>query len=37
MPVGVDIFSGAGGFSLGAEMVGIQVRFAVECDELVHI
>lgn len=33
MPVGVDIFSGAGGLSLGAEMAGIDVRFAVERDE----
>ena len=33
MPVGVDIFSGAGGLSLGAEMAGIEVRFAVERDE----
>lgn len=33
MPVGIDIFSGAGGLSLGAEMAGIQVRYAVERDE----
>lgn len=33
MPVGVDIFSGAGGLSLGAEMAGVEVRFAVERDE----
>lgn len=33
MPIGVDIFSGAGGLSLGAEMAGIQVRFAVERDK----
>lgn len=33
MPTGVDIFSGAGGLSLGAEMAGIQVRFAVEKDK----
>lgn len=33
MPVGVDIFSGAGGLSLGAEMAGIQIRFAVEKDK----
>lgn len=32
MPIGVDIFSGAGGLSLGAEMAGIQVVFAVERD-----
>ena len=28
--VGCDIFSGAGGMSLGAEMAGINVKFAVE-------
>lgn len=28
--VGVDVFSGAGGLSLGAEMAGIDVRYAVE-------
>lgn len=33
MPIGVDIFSGAGGLSLGAEMAGFQVRFAVEKDK----
>lgn len=33
MPIGVDIFSGAGGLSLGAEMAGVQVRFAVEKDK----
>lgn len=33
MPIGVDIFSGAGGLSLGAEMAGIQIRFAVEKDK----
>lgn len=33
MPIGVDIFSGAGGLSLGAEMAGIRVRFAVERDK----
>ena len=32
MPIGVDIFSGAGGLSLGAEMAGFEVRFAVEHD-----
>lgn len=32
MPVGIDIFSGAGGLSLGAEMAGIQIRFAVEWE-----
>ena len=33
MPIGIDIFSGAGGLSLGAEMAGYQVRFAVEKDK----
>lgn len=32
MKIGLDIFSGAGGLSLGAEMAGIEVRFAVEKD-----
>ena len=32
MPIGVDIFSGAGGLSLGAEMAGIEIIFAVEQD-----
>lgn len=32
MTIGVDIFSGAGGLSLGAEMAGIEVRAAVEKD-----
>jgi DNA (cytosine-5)-methyltransferase 1 len=30
---GVDIFSGAGGMSLGAEKAGIQVKAAVEIDD----
>jgi DNA (cytosine-5)-methyltransferase 1 len=30
--VGVDLFSGAGGMSLGAKMAGIAVRYAVEVD-----
>lgn len=30
MLVGVDIFSGAGGLSLGAEMAGVHIAFAVE-------
>lgn len=30
MPIGIDIFSGAGGLSLGAEMAGFQIKFAVE-------
>ncbi len=33
MPIGVDIFSGAGGLSLGAEMAGYDVRMAVEMDK----
>lgn len=33
MPVCVDIFSGAGGLSLGAELAGFDVRFAVEKDK----
>ena len=31
--VGVDIFSGAGGLSLGAEWAGIKVSHAIEIDE----
>ena len=30
--IGVDIFSGAGGLSLGAEMAGVQVRYAIEIN-----
>ncbi len=30
--VGVDLFAGAGGMSLGARMAGIDVRLAVEND-----
>ena len=30
MRFGVDIFSGAGGLSLGAEMAGIRISHAVE-------
>lgn len=33
MPIGVDIFSGAGGLSLGAEMAGVRIKFAVERDK----
>ena len=33
MPIGIDIFSGAGGLSLGAEMAGLQIKFAVENDK----
>lgn len=31
--IGIDIFSGAGGLSLGAEWAGITVRYAIEIDE----
>lgn len=31
--IGVDLFSGAGGMSLGATLAGVEVAFAVECDE----
>ena len=30
--IGIDLFSGAGGLSLGAEMAGVEVLFAVEND-----
>lgn len=33
MPIGIDIFSGAGGLSLGAEMAGFEIRYAVENDK----
>lgn len=33
MLYGIDIFSGAGGLSLGAEMAGIQISHAVEINE----
>ena len=33
MPTGIDIFSGAGGLSLGAELAGIEIRYAVEKDK----
>jgi DNA (cytosine-5)-methyltransferase 1 len=32
MMIGVDLFSGAGGMSLGAKLAGIKVVFAVESD-----
>lgn len=32
MPVGIDLFCGAGGLSLGAETAGIDVRIAIEYD-----
>lgn len=31
--IGIDLFSGAGGLSLGAEMAGIKIRLAVEKDK----
>lgn len=31
--IGIDIFSGAGGLSLGAEMAGVDIRYAIEVDE----
>lgn len=33
MPIGIDLFSGAGGLSLGAEMAGFEIRYAVEKDK----
>ena len=30
--IGIDIFAGAGGLSLGAEMAGLKMKYAVECD-----
>ena len=30
--IGIDIFSGAGGLSLGASMAGIEVRYAIEIN-----
>ena len=36
--IGVDLFSGAGGLSLGAEMAGVNIKYAVEYDlSLIHI
>ena len=32
MLYGIDIFSGAGGLSLGAEMVGIQICYGIEIN-----
>ncbi len=32
-PVGVDLFSGAGGLSLGFEKAGFNIRYAVESDK----
>lgn len=31
--LGIDIFSGAGGLSLGAEMAGIRVHYAIEINK----
>jgi DNA (cytosine-5)-methyltransferase 1 len=31
--IGIDIFSGAGGISLGAERAGIQIKTAVDIDK----
>ena len=31
--IGIDLFSGAGGLSLGAEMAGVTIRMAVEKDK----
>lgn len=31
--IGVDLFAGAGGLSLGAEMAGVDVKLAIEKDE----
>ncbi|MDR2408075.1 MAG: DNA cytosine methyltransferase [Bacteroidales bacterium] len=31
--IGIDIFSGVGGMSLGASMAGVNVKFAVEIDK----
>lgn len=31
--IGIDIFSGAGGLSLGAEWVGVNVKIAIEKDK----
>ena len=32
--IGIDLFAGAGGLSLGAEMAGISMRYAVEADAM---
>ncbi len=31
--IGIDLFSGAGGLSLGAELAGVKVRYAIELDQ----
>ena len=33
MRYGIDIFSGAGGLSLGAEMAGIKIKTAIEINK----
>jgi DNA (cytosine-5)-methyltransferase 1 len=30
--IGIDLFAGAGGMSVGAGMAGVDVRFAIELD-----
>jgi DNA (cytosine-5)-methyltransferase 1 len=30
--IGVELFSGAGGMSLGAEMAGVEIKLSVEID-----
>jgi DNA (cytosine-5)-methyltransferase 1 len=30
----IDLFAGAGGFSLGAHLAGFQVKLAIDCDEI---
>lgn len=32
-PIGIDIFSGAGGLSVGFEQAGFDIRYAIECDK----
>ena len=34
MLYGIDIFSGAGGLSLGAEMAGIQICYGIEINRV---
>lgn len=33
----IDLFSGAGGLSLGAELAGIEIKMAVEKDKAVAL